>query len=100
MSVLCSSSLAAYIPNVIFSRIFVISTTCIFINETKVYYVNSNVINNMLQVRVGDIGGWGGIKMVSASTPSANDPAKDLILVHTTQLKPKHKSQEEWYLVV
>ena len=25
--------------------------------------------------------------MVSASTPSANEPAKDLILVHTVQLK-------------
>ena len=33
------------------------------------------------------IGGRGGIKMVSASTPSANEPAKDLILVHTIQLK-------------
>ena len=29
----------------------------------------------------GGISGWGGIKMASASTPSANDPAKDLILV-------------------
>ena len=26
--------------------------------------------------------------MVSTSTPSANEPAKDLILVHTVQLKP------------
>ena len=38
------------------------------------------------------IGGWisgrEGIKMVSASTPSANEPAKDLILVHSVQLKP------------
>ena len=32
-----------------------------------------------------DIGGWGEIKMASASTPSANEPAKDLILVHTVQ---------------
>ena len=33
--------------------------------------------------------------MASASTPSANEPAKDLILVHTVELKPmtKHKSQ-------
>ena len=48
------------------------------------------------------IGGRGAIKMASASTPSANEPAKDLILVQTAQLKPiiKHKSQEEWYLVV
>ena len=30
--------------------------------------------------------------MVSASTPSANEPAKDLILVHTVQLKPKVKA--------
>ena len=38
------------------------------------------------------ISGWyrwrEGIKMASASTPSANEPAKDLILVHTVQLKP------------
>ena len=26
--------------------------------------------------------------MTSASTPSANEPVKDLILVHTVQLKP------------
>ena len=26
--------------------------------------------------------------MALASTPSANEPAKDLILVHTVQLKP------------
>ena len=32
-----------------------------------------------------DIGGRGGTKMASASTPSANEPAK---LVHTVQLKP------------
>ena len=31
--------------------------------------------------------------MASASTPSANDPAKDLILVHTVQLKPMIKAQ-------
>ena len=39
-----------------------------------------------------DIGGRGGIKMASASTPSANEPAKDLILVHTVQLKPMIKA--------
>ena len=39
-------------------------------------------------ILVGGIGGRGGIKMASASTPSANEPAKDLILVHTVQLKP------------
>ena len=38
-------------------------------------------------ILVGGIGGRGGIKMASASTPSANEPAKDLILVHTVQLK-------------
>ena len=40
--------------------------------------------------------------MALAITPSANEPAKDLILVHTVQLKPiiMHISQEEWYLVV
>ena len=31
--------------------------------------------------------------MVSASTPSANEPAKDLILVHTVQLKSMVKAQ-------
>ena len=31
--------------------------------------------------------------MASASTPSANEPAKDLILVHTVQLKLTIKSQ-------
>ena len=31
--------------------------------------------------------------MASASTPSANEPAKDLILVHTVQLKPKITTQ-------
>ena len=30
--------------------------------------------------------------MESASTPSANEPAKDLILVHTVQLKPMTKA--------
>ena len=31
--------------------------------------------------------------MASASTPSANDPAKDLILIHTVQLQPMIKAQ-------
>ena len=31
--------------------------------------------------------------MVSASKLSANEPAKDLILVHTVQLKPMIKAQ-------
>ena len=39
-----------------------------------------------------DIGGWGGIKIASASTPSANEP-EDLILVYTVQLKPLIKAQ-------
>ena len=30
--------------------------------------------------------------MASASIPSANEPAKDLILVHTVQLKPMIKA--------
>ena len=42
-------------------------------------------------VWVGCIGGRGGIKMVSAITPSANEPALDLNLVHTVQLKPMIK---------
>ena len=44
-------------------------------------------------ILVAGIGGQGGIKMVSARTPSANMPANDLILVHTVQLKPMIKSQ-------
>ena len=31
--------------------------------------------------------------MISASIPSASEPAKDLILVHTVQLKPMIKAQ-------
>ena len=31
--------------------------------------------------------------MVSVSTPSANEPANDLILVHTLQLKPMIRAQ-------
>ena len=42
---------------------------------------------------MGSIGGQGGIKKASPSTPSANEPAKDLILVHTVQLKPMIKAQ-------
>ena len=40
--------------------------------------------------------------MESASTTSANEPAKDLILNHTVQLKLMKMdiSQEEWYLEV
>ena len=37
---------------------------------------------------MGGIGGQGKIKVMSASTPSANEPAKYLVLVHTVQLKP------------
>ena len=44
-------------------------------------------------ILVGSIAGWGGIKMASTSTPSANDPANDLISVHTVQLKPMIKAQ-------
>ena len=44
-----------------------------------------------------DIGGQyrcaGKIKMASASTPLMNEPAKDLILVHTVQLKRMIKAQ-------
>ena len=41
------------------------------------------------------IGGRGRIKMaLSASTPSAIEPAKDLILVHTVQLKSMVKSTD------
>ena len=40
-----------------------------------------------------DIGGRGGIKMASVSTPSANEPTKDVILLRTVQLKPMIKAQ-------
>ena len=33
------------------------------------------------------------IKIASASTPSANEQAKDVVLVHTVQLKPMIKAQ-------
>ena len=33
------------------------------------------------------------IKMASASTPSANEQVKDVVLVHTVQLKPMIKTQ-------
>ena len=39
------------------------------------------------------IGGRGGIEVGLASTLSANEPASDLILVHTVQLKPMIKAQ-------
>ena len=42
---------------------------------------------------MGGIGGQGGIKMASASTPSANEPDNSLILVHTVKLKPMIKAQ-------
>ena len=42
---------------------------------------------------MGGIGGHGKIKMASAGTPSTNEPAKYLILVHTVQLKPMIKAQ-------
>ena len=41
---------------------------------------------------LGGIGGLGGIKMASASTPSANEPEMDLILIHTVQLIPMIKT--------
>ena len=39
------------------------------------------------------VGGRGGIKMASVSTPSANEQAKCLILVHTVKLNPMIKAQ-------
>ena len=38
--------------------------------------------------------------MVSVSIPSANEQAKDLILVHTVQLKPMIKAQISGRMVV
>ena len=42
---------------------------------------------------MGGNGGWEEIKMASASTPSANEQAKDVVLVHTGQIKPMIKAQ-------
>ena len=46
-------------------------------------------------ILVGSNGGRGEIKMASASTstPSANEQAKDAVLVHKVQLKPIIKAQ-------
>ena len=44
-------------------------------------------------ILVGGKGGQGESKMASTSTPSANEPANDLILVHTVQLEPMIKEQ-------
>ena len=44
---------------------------------------------------VGANGGWGEIKMTSASELSANEQAKDVVLVHTVQLKPMIKAQTQ-----
>ena len=37
--------------------------------------------------------GQGEIKKASACTPSANEQAKDVVLVHTVQLKPMIRAQ-------
>ena len=42
---------------------------------------------------MGGNGGQGEIKMASASTPSANEQVKDVVSVHTVQLKPMIKAQ-------
>ena len=42
---------------------------------------------------MGGNGGQGEIKMASVSIPSANEQAKDVVLVHTVQLKPMIKAQ-------
>ena len=44
-------------------------------------------------ILVGSNGGRAEIKMASASTPLANEKAKDLTLLHTVQLKPIIKAQ-------
>ena len=44
-------------------------------------------------ILVGGNGGREEIKMASASMTSANEQAKDVILVHTVQLKPMVKAQ-------
>ena len=44
-------------------------------------------------IKVGGNGGQGEIIMASSITPSANEQAKDVVLVHTVQLKPIIKAQ-------
>ena len=46
-----------------------------------------------LVILVGGNGGRGEMKMASASTPSANEQAKYVVLVHTVQLKVMIKAQ-------
>ena len=41
---------------------------------------------------MGDISGQGGLKIASAITPSANELAKNFVLVNTIQLKPMLKA--------
>ena len=38
------------------------------------------------------MGEWGGIKIASASTPSASEPARVLVLNYIVQLKPMLKA--------
>ena len=59
-----------------------------FITTCRAFFVDA-----LPSLFVGGIGGMGGIKMASSSTPSANEPAKDHVLVHTVQLKPMTKAQ-------
>ena len=47
----------------------------------------------MFLILVGGNGGRGKIQMESASTPLSNEQAKDVVLVHTVQLKPMIKVQ-------
>ena len=44
-------------------------------------------------ILVGSSSGQGEIKMTSASTPLANEQAKEFILVHTVHKKPTIKAQ-------
>ena len=62
-------------------------------NENGLYFPYFFRGPHTILILVGGIGGQGGIKMVSGSTQSANEPAKDLFVDHTVQLKLRIRAQ-------
>ena len=77
-----SSSLVSVLFRVAFSHLYISSFHLLVNGIVSVLFCRPLTF----LILVGGIGGRGIIKMMSASTPSANEPAKDLILVHVVQL--------------